>query len=117
MSQTLTPSPTPEAVEARKAQITLIRKRIAMLASFRQLIKSVYALPHGSEEHAREMIHLRQHPLCAWLMPWERRVWRHYGKCALTHLHVQLATMRGKVHTTGTRKIPAGREARLLTDG
>ena len=92
------PELTPEE-KAKREEVSELRKMIAGWVIHRRMIKAAYRLPHGSTENleamkkAREVLKLVTYSYNAHCTPA-----RHLGKDILTEHHIELATLRGKVH-------------------
>jgi hypothetical protein len=98
MTVTQHPELTQEELQKR-ARVRELRDQIGMLAHRRRAIKSCYSLPHGQEQHLYELTRLRRLfgiPSYGWNQHCQPS--RHDYKAELTALHIELATLRGKVH-------------------
>lgn len=99
-------APTAEEL-ARRARCRELRELIRKEAGDRRLIKAAYRLPHGGPEHKAAMAAVRAHlgidPKHVFEYNWHCQPGRDYGRSCITELHVELASLRGKVHLTAAK--------------
>ena len=86
----------------KRARVRELRDLIRKEARDRTVIKTAYRLPHRSPEHKAAMAAVRAHlgidPKITFEWNWHCQPNRDYGRAWITELHIELATLRGKVH-------------------